>query len=244
VLRELLAGGDLRAQGHLRGSVVTSSRQAVRSAEIRLTARGFNPRLVRAADSDAQGTFVLQGLLPAVYRLDASASGLGSVVQEVNLEGDTAGLEIVLPSNTLIRGRVLASTGAPVANASVTVWNSPVALSRDKDRSSRTVLSGEDGAFSAEGLLPGYFWLEAADGKAVAALGPEALAPGEARQVELRFGTGRRISGSAKWMDGGAAANVVVRCKGTLLDRSTRTDEAGNYACDGLTPDLYAVVAR
>jgi len=233
----------LGAGVRVRGAVVTEHGAPVAGARVNSVALGFNPHVVRSSDSDAEGAFTLEGLMPGAYRLDVRASGRGSAMKELNVEGDTDGVELRLPADTRIEGRVSSPDGGPAANASVTVWNSPVEQPEEKERTSRSASSAEDGTFTVDGLMPGYVWVEAADGQAVASLGPEPLRAGESRRVQLRLGEGTRISGRVVWTGGGPAPNVLVRCKGRLIDRSARADDQGEYACEGLLPDEYGVVA-
>jgi protocatechuate 3,4-dioxygenase beta subunit len=227
----------------VQGRVVSGSFVPIAGAGVSVTAGGFNPHFVQATMTGADGTFSIEGLLPGPYRLDARAQGYGSFVKEFSLRASSPGHEIVLPADTGVQGVLLAADGQAVPNALVTLWNSSDKDPTNKGRITRTLVTNGGGRFVFAELTPGYFWLEAADGKGVAGVGPESLLTGETRRVELRFGEGAGISGAVKWKGGGPAADVLVRCKGTLLDRSARTDAGGNYRCDGLIADTYVVAA-
>jgi protocatechuate 3,4-dioxygenase beta subunit len=227
----------------VKGRVTSGTSVPIAQARVSLTAVGFNPRVLQATDTDAKGVFSLQGLLPGAYRLDVRAGGFGSFMKEIGLQQSSLGHEIVLPAETRVQGRLLAADERAVTNAAVTLWNSALPNPRSDERITRTLRTDAEGRFVFDSVTPGSFWLEAADGAGAAALGPESIVAGETKRVELRFGAGIGISGQVKWKGGGPASDVLVRCKGSLSDRSVRSDAAGNYRCHDLTPDMYVVAA-
>jgi protocatechuate 3,4-dioxygenase beta subunit len=57
-----------------------------------------------------------------------------------------------------LRGRVLASTGQPIAGAQLQVWQADGAGAYHDDRYRATFQSGEDGGFRLTTALPGQYW--------------------------------------------------------------------------------------
>ena len=122
------------------------------------------------AETDADGRYVLQGVAPGVYRIEAEARNMQSYVREYyddQLGWDNAnfvtvvgseeieGIDFGLKKGATISGRVIdAATGLPIPDIGIS------AASVDREFNSYTRTSA-DGRYTLRGMAPGAYRIEA-----------------------------------------------------------------------------------
>jgi EmrB/QacA subfamily drug resistance transporter len=138
----------------IEGRVLRQNGEAIDAAAITLTdVRGD---VVGAVMSGPDGGYVLADLYPGDYTLTATAEGTRPAARSVTVQGvGTHQVDVVLLSNGTLAGTVrAASTGLPVRDASVTVvdgYGNVVA----------TAITGDDGRYEFNDLLPAAYTLTA-----------------------------------------------------------------------------------
>jgi protocatechuate 3,4-dioxygenase beta subunit len=106
--------GDVRMETGLviRGRVRGQSGQPVADATVQASADASRLETQPRARSDAEGTFVLAGLEPLTYRVNAFARGFGSANADVEPGSDP--IELVLEPLGTLTGKVVDDRGTPV----------------------------------------------------------------------------------------------------------------------------------
>ncbi|PRQ03191.1 carboxypeptidase regulatory-like domain-containing protein [Enhygromyxa salina] len=143
----------------IRGVVVDSNGDALANIHVRAAPKlkpGADPRGQQTSSwgrqTEADGSFELQGLLPGSYELTAASAdypGLDEpLLVELSEAADLEGVRLELPATGRLVGIVRDEAGAGVAGISVSV--------RGIDsHSSETTQTGDDGRFVFERLRPG-----------------------------------------------------------------------------------------
>lgn len=198
------------------------------------------------------GTFRFERAGPGTYELRAEADGHVQLIElEVVLPGAGDALVVELARTARVSGTVVLPGGAPRSEATVRGgdgssqggfggWGGP--------RGPRTTSDGE-GAFALEDVEPGTFELTAsAEGYADSEAATIELAPGEVRDdLVLALRTGGRIEGTVYSPEGEALADQRVtwgdNAMGFGSNGETRTDAAGFFSFDAVTPGEWAVSA-
>ena len=120
-------------------------------------------RTTAYARSRDDGSFVLAGLVPGAYELDADDAGqrrlwsASSVNQRVELRAgaDLDGVELVMPATGSLRGRVVDTRGQPVSGVGV--------VARTEDNTRYHSRTNDAGAFTLELLPTGSVRVHAVD---------------------------------------------------------------------------------
>lgn len=141
--------------GRIAGVVKTEAGEPVAEANISAQTTGGAARGQRTWGNDetgADGTFLLKGLVAGDYTLDVNADGQRQPEEPPKATvpaGGEAKVEIVLPAGGTIAGTVVDTGGKPVRNARVRVANDGWRWGGGEGR------TGDDGAFTIEGVRPG-----------------------------------------------------------------------------------------
>jgi hypothetical protein len=205
------------------GRVVTMTGAPVPGASVELVKAHppFERPLVVATGSD--GRFLLEGLLPAQFRLVVTAAGLARSSQQLRLTGDLPSLEIRLHPEATVRGRVLTADHRPADGANVTLQVAPAAGSPAAVR--EFTITGADGTFTASGLPGGELTVRAQHplhGLAVSR--GQKLAEAERKSLSLSLDPGSSVAGTVKDQTGTAVLGVVVRISETVAGPPLWTD--------------------
>lgn len=158
-----------------------------------------------------------------------------------------------ITATAMIRGRVLATNGAPISNAEVRV----------RGRDNRVVTTDEQGQFEVRDLTPGDWTVTATKSGYAAqqygqnspleAASPVAVPNGGRVTIDLWLTRGVAVSGRVVDEFGDPLANVAVRAMRSQMVRGQRqlvaigpidqTDDLGAYRLYGLPPGDYYVSA-
>ena len=183
--------------------------------------------------SDQSGAFRVSGLEPRRYIVTARSPGYADGGPEEPIQiGDYAveGLEIVLEAEASITGVVTGLSPSELTGARVYVRKSP----RSRDASLDT-----EGNFSVRGIGPGTWDVRAIKGEWERTVERTVTIERGTTEVfvELRFERGLRLSGQVH-----EAGAPLVGARLTVEEQSTRTDQAGRFALEGLEPGPTQVV--
>jgi Carboxypeptidase regulatory-like domain/PDZ domain len=232
----------LDAGGGLIGTVVDPGGRPVAEAQV-VAAAIVGPGGLPAratASTDGSGHFTIHDLPPGKARVEARAPGFApSAALEAESAPDARELVLTLRPARVLRGRVLAPDGRPLAGANV------VARRPGSNLESPVVTTAADGSFELGGLDAGPHDLEAmAEGYASAYKG-KVSAPAEG--IELRLQANGGMAGVVSDAGGKPVADFQVRWQPILLagDAPGRSGELRILAADGafrveaLAPGAY-----
>lgn len=208
-------------------------------------------------DSDADGYFVLHGLLPGRYRLMVDAKGFAPKMpgDTVEVDGDVDDVVIELDPGLSVSGRV-----EPPEAAQVAVEFRPEDVETGAGmgmfmlQSANTTADADDGSFELRPVKPGKLTLVATaadgrEGEVSIDVGPDG-----ARDVVVTLEKRASVSGTVVDTKGAPVTDAVVSFKprksanvelvvnGRELGVDTApTDERGNFTVTGLADGTYDV---
>ncbi len=247
----------------LTGVVTDGAGRRLSGARVKLGSPGL--RWTRAAESDANGTFVMSGLGNGRFTLRATLGTRASAPEVITLEEASlrpAHVRLSLQTGVFVEGRVLDDTGKALAGATVDV------LAMPSDDLPVSTQSGRDGHYRLGPVAPGKYQVLARMEDYVLLDAPEPRLGARAREsFDLRLARTARVTGRVIDEDGhpmvgvqvfaisliggrddlvvipGAlplAAEAAELPVGRLLRpgglRSSPTDKNGRFAVSGLSP--------
>ncbi len=205
----------------------------------------------QATGDDPEGDFVLRGLEAGKWKLEASADGFGPMTPlELSLpRAEAEPLVLVLAPAATVAGRVVDPSGAAVGGARVAL-QTDVAQRLQRMRSAARApetQSEADGTFLLTGLAAGTS-LVVAQHEGFAGSEPlavEASAEAPARDVLLRLRRGALVTGEVYGRDAKlvAGAQIVAQEPGSMNVEMKRTDAAGRFRFEHLTPGAWTITA-
>ncbi len=195
-------------------------------------------RLLRRDQTDIRGTFVLAGLAPGRYVLQASALGHVDARRPLVVRADLSLGALLLEGHALLHGYLLDGAKRPVAGARLTL------IPRRRGVTGVEVRSHEDGLYLAEGLAPGRYDLRV-EAPGFSLLRRDGLELPR-RRLDLRLAPtyglrGRVVDGAGRGVE---RCQVVVVAAGSARRHRGRCDENGRFAVEGLPRGLYELWAR
>jgi protocatechuate 3,4-dioxygenase beta subunit len=220
------------------GRVVDPNQAAVDGAHVMIEAdavilRPSRAAISRATRTDAVGGFAFAGVPPGSYRVSARAPGLMGTVQRKVIVSAGASVEVLvsLTAGPSIAGRVLDSGGRPVMGARVRAGELASAV------------SGAEGKYRLDGLIPGPHSVTA-DARGLAGTSRRiALGVTDLTGVDLVLEVEAVVAGRVLDRIGkpvtGASVTALVATPDALADQVTsaavgRTDVAGTFTLGGL----------
>jgi hypothetical protein len=203
------------------------------------------------ATREPDGTLHVDGVLPGKYEVSADCDGFQSKDKYPPIEikdKDLVGLEWEVDAGSILRGKVVTKSGAPVEGA--TVWAQSIGgAARDKTGWSSDT-SQKDGSYRLKGLKQGTYKLELRTDKGAP--------PKEGYKVDVKAMTVDHdlvvddvgtIKGSVVDAEGKPVAGVHVDARS--LDggwgwggSTVRTNDDGTFALEGNRPGDYRVRAH
>ncbi|KFE69147.1 MSCRAMM family protein [Hyalangium minutum] len=190
------------------------------------------------ATSNEAGEFMLSGLAPGTYRVEAQASGYARV--EIPVFGiPQSRLTLELSRSGQLEGTVVHADGAPAPGAEVSTTSSQY---------DATVLTDGEGHFAID-VPPGTYTVSSRQGEETGVLDAVAVDEGDrVRGLRVTLGAGARLSGTMLRKDGspviGAKVETWRRMAGSsgLAHRSRAlavTDEHGAFTLGPLAPGTH-----
>jgi hypothetical protein len=235
-LPEAARDDDPRGTLRLEGQVIDEADQPVGGARVAIDA---SPPIV--VESEADGSFVFEGLIARDYRLEAAADAGYAGPAQLRLGPDAEPVTLRLRPGGVVEVVVTeAAGGAPIAGAEVEL------------RSSLPwrAVTGADGRFELPAVAAGTWRVTASHGDRSAATSAPLTVDGihPRAGVELVLAAGGVVRGLVRDPAGKpvAAAEVRVVVQGNIGWRARReafTDGAGRFAITGLPRRAVDVVA-
>jgi large repetitive protein len=194
------------------------------------------------AKTGPDGTFRMEGVLPAEYRLSVRSDGFAPLQQPVRVAADVPNLELKLAAEATVTGKVLGVDGRPLEGATVHA----MVQGRGSGNMERAT-SAADGAFTIKPLGAGDLTVTATHETGVATVKDEKLADAEAKVLTLRLAPGASISGTIKLDDGRPAPGARIQAQSWGSGGAGRWNETagqdGGYRLKGITPGRVIIVA-
>jgi protocatechuate 3,4-dioxygenase beta subunit len=227
-------------RGTITAVVLDERRQPIAGA--RVCADGDNAaldlELLRDAPcttSDARGNVTLANLLPAAYRVGASAPGFQPGVESARVDGASVRVELVLRGGGVeITGVVLDVTGGPIASARVSSNGAFAETDAKGEFSLWTSRRARDLLARADGYADRLTWVDP-PGRVRILMTPEATLSG----VVIDAASGEPVEG--------ARVSVRILLHPGFLNPETGdaiTDARGAFTARRLMPGRYATIAR
>ncbi|WPB82510.1 carboxypeptidase regulatory-like domain-containing protein [Archangium violaceum] len=227
-------------------TVVQGTEEPLPLVELVLTAHGRELEFWQRAEapaeervyatSDERGRFLVGGLAPGVYQLEARAPGYArAVLGHVKVPMEEP-LTVALRAASVIEGFVVDARGLPAADAEVRV----------SGESAQVVTAGAGGGFSVE-VEPGAHTVSARRGEEAGGLDAPVLARAgkTVREVRIQLGPGAVLEGRVVARSSGAPvakARVDVSPHADIGDSGrTMTDGEGHFLVSGLAAGGYDV---
>ncbi len=211
-----------------------SGEQPLAGARVRLRQGNLMlPGRVRAT-TDGDGHYRIEGVLPGRYEVMAEARAHAPSALEVALgaDRDREGADLKLEPEAKVLGKVSRPDGTPATGATVLGNVVESAASRSLFGRQNAEHTDRQGRFRLGGLAAGKLTLVISEpGVGRVTWGPEALAAGETKEVELTLQPGSTVSGVVKYDDGQPAAGVSVLgvTATSMAMAQARTDEQGRF---------------
>ena len=203
---------------------------------------------------EPDGTIIADGVLPGTYTVRPSCQGYQrrDTYDDIVIEAgkDREGLTWEVDAGAVIRGRVLAKSGAPIEGAMVSARSTggPARAKQDwgGDRST------DDGSYELIGMKAGAYKLDVHTEKGVAPKDGYKLevAAGATLQQDLVLEDGGTIRGTVRDEKGAPVAGVSVQAnkvgEGSFYywGGDVKSDARGEFTLEGVRPGDYRVIAR
>lgn len=234
----------VRLTGSLEGSVRTTGGQPIVSANLSVIDNGT---IVARAVTDTGGRFMMPGLFPKSYTVNAAAEGFATKTLGVFIRPlEVSVLEFALEATTgTIRGTVTTSAGAPLAGALVGLNSNLLGVSMLRERT----VTDNQGIFLLPDIAPGDYVLSvtlrgfqnaivstSVRADAVTSLSIPLLPnPGSIR--------GTIVDDEGAHLPPEVSAHIRVTDANGGLAATPAVDSASQFRADNLAPGTYSVYA-
>jgi hypothetical protein len=260
----------LNKKGSISGRITSSSDGApIPGVEVTARMNGDQPYPLRTARSQADGSYIIEGLVDGSYSVSAIAPGYlkeyydcitedsdeskaKARLVSVAINADTPGINFVLKKGGSISGRVFTLDGkTPLEGAGVYASSDP---SDHRLYSSGSAKSGADGSYTISGLPSGKYQVHAGKSGLVKEYykgdytghSPSTIvvtAPETTPNIDFFLGTYGSISGRiTRSSDGAPVAGAEVMTE-NWHGKPVYSRSDGSYVIEGLEPGNYRVSA-
>jgi protocatechuate 3,4-dioxygenase beta subunit len=245
--------GDIELESGLaiRGRVRDAAGRPIAGANLTASQAGMMAPSPVQAVSEADGSFVIGGLQPGAYRLNAFAAGYGGAERSVEAGVDKA--DVVLSPAGSIAGLVVDDAGRPVEAFRVSAnpaRREGASADRFAMRPQGRMINSADGRFLLEDLGEGTYVVEAsAVGRASAHVSEVKVAPGSTADVgTIRLSAGGTVKGTVADTGGQPVPGAVITVRGPGRDFMSMgaqgvSDPAGAFEVNGVPLGTVAVSA-
>ncbi len=191
------------------------------------------------AKTIADGTIVLEGVVPGTYEVSATCRGFLPRQPYPDLvvgDSDVDSTIWKVSPGARITGRIVDQASAPIADATVSHMEAGGTFGG-------SVAAAADGTFALTGVLPGVaevsgyaagFLRSPTPVRVIAAIGADATAT-------IVMARGGGLAGTVRDGAGKPVANVRVSARGPDDSGNTRSDRAGAFEMSALAPGAYDV---
>jgi large repetitive protein len=201
------------------------------------------PPQLRDFNSD-DGSFTLENVPAGALTVVANAPGYASANLNVTVEeGKTlSDVELQLDAGVRLTGRVTGPNGSPLSEVRVSIQPSTggAFAMRGVEPSSTTDANGE---YTLEALQAGEEQVTFAHPKYVSTTKDVTLKGREAR-LDVQLSAGQRVTGVVVTESGAPVAEAYVEATTSGSNETARTNAAGAFELEGLTPGRYRFSAR
>lgn len=198
--------------------------------------------------SDSKGEFELDEIPAGEWIIAARrASGTRSASKSVAIPYAGNPLELVLPRDASLRGRVVDAVDRPVEGAEVIRALGMTLGAVDDHQTALAARSEATGSFAIEALPAGLQHVMARrEGYCDSEWTEVSIEPGEWSQVTLRMREGGRIEGHVDPSRGRTTDREIMlfSFRGSLGWRTTRSDANGRFMIENVIPQPYVIELR
>lgn len=190
--------------------------------------------------TDGDGYYRLDGLGPGDYSIEATTEGWPRAVKDFRLKSGGNRLDLQFQGGWDISGRVLDSSGLPVARADVRL------ATGGRGMSGSSAVSAEDGGFLLTGILDGDYQLTAGRaGYAAAAVQTVKVAGQPVSGLIVQLEAGGLLTGRISGVSTAELTGVTLRASRSPSDRPLigQPDPEGEYRLEHAAPGDWTVTA-
>lgn len=199
----------------------------------------MSPPMLRNFTSD-DGSFTLEHVPTGSMNIIASAPGYAAARAIVEVqEGKTADeITLELEAGVRLIGKITASNGAPVSDASVMIRPSPGG-SFAMTGSFRRTTTDANGEYTLDGLEPGEETVSISHAKH-SGINRTVTLKGRETRLDIQLEGGQRVTGLVVTEDGMPVADAEVNASSMGgSGRSARTNTSGAFELESLAPGRY-----
>lgn len=202
---------------------------------------GFGRAYHGGAAADGEGRYRIEGIPPGTRSVVVQHDDYKQETRTLEVEVGDNVLDIVLERGLTLSGRVLDSSGQPVATADLNLNSNSISLMGNPQD-----VSDNSGDFSIGGLSEGTYTLQAhKEGFAAVTLENLEVGPAGLSGVEVRLEPGLTVVGRLIGLEPADYANVqVYAVKAPSGFTPGRVNRDGTYRLDSLAPGQYTVQAQ
>jgi len=231
---------ELEEGAIVQGRVLTPDGRPAIGASVGRVAesRSFGPRMGGDAPVDGDGYFRLEGLSPGELSIKAEHPGYPRVAKDLDLRVGINSVNLEFQGGQEVSGRVVDTSGKPVAGAAVSTVENGQYWGNSETRSEA------DGSFALPGVQDGDYMLRVnAEGYSASKEQEISVAGQPVVGLEVVLDPGARIVGTVSGLDPSDFDRVTIRSMGAGFDfHGTVVDHEGRFRMDNVGPGDHELV--